>query len=71
MSAIHTSDTRNLVIERGLAHFQGITLHVVAIQLDQVEGVEDLSSSRFRVDANSERASYFLAKSVGNRRSWP
>src|SRR5262249_1314220 len=27
--------------KRGLAHFQGITPHVVAIQLDQVEGVEE------------------------------
>ena len=27
--------------KRGLAHFQGITPHVVAIQLDQVESVEE------------------------------
>src|SRR5262249_44046908 len=27
--------------KRGLAHFQRITPHVVAIQLDQVEGVEE------------------------------
>jgi hypothetical protein len=45
----------------GLADRKRITPQVVAVQLDQVEGVEDFSSSRFRVDANSERASYFLA----------
>jgi hypothetical protein len=27
--------------QRGLAHFQGITPHVVTIQLNQVEGVEE------------------------------
>jgi hypothetical protein len=27
--------------KRGLAHFQGITPHVVTVQLDQVEGIEE------------------------------
>ena len=27
--------------KRGLAHFQRITPHVVAVQLDEVEGVEE------------------------------
>src|SRR5262249_46777332 len=27
--------------KRGLAHFQGITPHVVAVQFDQIEGVEE------------------------------
>ena len=45
--------------ERGLTDLKRITPQVIAVQLDQVEGVEDFL--RFRVDANSERASYFLA----------
>ena len=47
--------------ERGLADLKRVAPQVVAVQLDQVEGVRGFSSSRFRVDANSERASYFLA----------
>jgi hypothetical protein len=45
--------------ERGLAKLKQIAPQVVAVQFDQVERRRGFSSSRFRVDANSERASYF------------
>jgi hypothetical protein len=46
--------------KRGLADLKRVAPQVVAVQLDEVEGVEDFHRAVF-VLTRSERASYFLA----------
>ena len=51
--------------KRGLAHFQGITPHVVAVQFDQVEGVQERAVIMAAVANEIERGNAFVIAGNG------